>query len=46
MADLRDKLVDRGLFMLTLGHVVIVFAQVPIAGGGWTPPSSGASSRT
>ena len=30
--DLRVKLVDRGLFMLTLGHIAIAFAHVPMAG--------------
>jgi hypothetical protein len=32
-AALRAKLVDRGLFMLTVGHVLIAVAHVPIAGG-------------
>ena len=32
-ADLRAKLIDRGLFMLTVGHVGIAVAHVPIAGG-------------
>jgi hypothetical protein len=30
---LRVKLIDRGLFMLTLGHVLIGLAHVPVAGG-------------
>src|SRR6185436_18701477 len=30
---LRAKLVDRGLFMLTAGHLLIVVAHIPIAGG-------------
>jgi hypothetical protein len=30
---LRIKLFDRGLFMLTVGHVLIALAHVPIAGG-------------
>jgi uncharacterized membrane protein len=32
-AALRIKLVDRGLFMLTIGHVLIALAHAPIAGG-------------
>jgi uncharacterized membrane protein len=32
-AALRTKLVDRGLFMLTIGHVVIAVAHAPVAGG-------------
>ncbi len=32
-AALRTKLFDRGLFMLTFGHLLITFAHVPVAGG-------------
>ena len=32
-AVLRAKLVDRGLFMLTIGHGLIALAHVPMAGG-------------
>jgi uncharacterized membrane protein len=33
MPTLKAKLVDRGLFLLTIGHLLIVVAHVPIAGG-------------
>jgi len=33
MPTLRVKLVDRGLFLLTIGHLLIAVAHVPIAGG-------------
>lgn len=29
---IRDKLIDRGLFLLTIGHVLITIAHVPVAG--------------
>src|SRR4030095_264888 len=32
-AALRAKLVDRGLFMLTIGHGLIALAHAPMAGG-------------
>jgi uncharacterized membrane protein len=32
-AALRIKLMDRGLFMLTIGHVLIALAHAPLAGG-------------
>ena len=33
MSVLGAKLVDRGLFLLTVGHVVIALAHIPTAGG-------------
>jgi uncharacterized membrane protein len=32
-ADLRAKLVDRGLFMLTIGHILLEVAEAPLPGG-------------
>src|SRR6202008_2746048 len=33
MPTLKAKLFDRGLFLLTVGHLLIAVAHVPIAGG-------------
>ena len=33
MPALKAKLVDRGLFLLTVGHLLIVGAHIPVAGG-------------
>ena len=33
MPALKAKLIDRGLFLLTVGHLLIVGAHIPVAGG-------------